>query len=74
MVMPSSAPSEARVLPGARVLIVEARFYNEIADALLEAQAQARARKDEMDKGGGAMRAALAVLHLRLIAESAGVH
>ena len=39
-----------------------------------EAQAQARARKTEMDKGGGAMRAALAVLHLRLIAESAGVH
>ena len=165
MVMPSSVPPEARILPGARVLIVEARFYTEIADALLEgakaaataaqvdvdvvtvdgaleiptalvimmadaqrrgrpydaavalgcvirgetghydivagesaralmdisvrhglplgngiltveneAQAQARARKAEMDKGGGAMRAALAVLHLRLIAESAGVH
>ena len=39
-----------------------------------EAQAHARARKDEMDKGGGAMRAALTVLHLRLMAESAGVH
>ena len=165
MVMPSSVQPEIRVLPGARILIVEARFYTELADALLEGakaaaaaaqvevdvvtvdgaleiptalvimmadaqrrgrpydgavalgcvirgetghydivagesaralmdisvrhglplgngiltvetheQAVVRASKDQMDKGGGAMRAALTVLHLRLMAESAGVH
>ena len=50
MVMPSSVPPEARILPGARVLIVEARYYTEIADALLEgAKAAATAAQAEVD-------------------------
>jgi 6,7-dimethyl-8-ribityllumazine synthase len=38
-----------------------------------EMQAMARARISEMDKGGGAMRAALSLLHLRHLSEN-GVH
>ena len=50
MVMPSSTQSEVRTLPGARVLIVEARFYNDIADALLEgAKAAATAAHEGLD-------------------------
>ena len=71
-------------ISGARALIVEARFYDDIQDALMdlavargfplgngiitvntEAQAWARARASELNKGGDAARAALAMLRIK---------
>ena len=71
-------------IAGARALIVEARFYDDIQDALMdlavarkvplgngiitvntEAQAWARARASELNKGGDAARAALAMLRIK---------
>ena len=71
-------------ISGARALIVEARFYDDIQDALMDlavarkvplgngiitvntdAQAWARARAGELNKGGDAARAALAMLRIK---------
>ena len=62
-------------LAGARILVVEARYYDAIADELLSgalaAIEAARARVAEMNKGGGAAEAALGVLALKRAAEAA---
>ena len=50
MAMPRQRASDDAPLPGARVLVVEARFYDDIADALLEgARAAIEAAQAEAD-------------------------
>ena len=50
MVTASSRPTKAAPVPGARVLIVEARFYNDLADELLRgAKAILEAAKAQVD-------------------------
>ncbi len=101
---PASGPPRAP-LPGARFLVVEARYYDDLADELLRGareaivagesaralmdlsvgrrlplgngiltvenaeQAWTRARVSELNKGGGAVEAALSVLRLKRQAE-----